>query len=112
MLTDSSRAQATLAVALALVLFLLGFALGWSTDDSGRALARAVPLAASPGAVEVARPPAAEPLPELRRTQAPRRPRVRTTTTAAQAAPAPKPEPPPPPPRRPAPKPVTIVGTG
>jgi hypothetical protein len=106
MLTDNPRTQAILAVAVGLALFFVGFLVGWATDDSSRGLARAVPLAASPAAVEVARPAPAEPLPALRR--APRRPPARTTTTA-QAAPAPaKPRPA----RRAAPKPVTIVGTG
>jgi hypothetical protein len=104
MVTENPRTVAALAGALGLVLFVLGFAAGWLTDDSSRALAQAVPLAASPGAVEVTRPAAAEPLPDLRRT-APRKPRP-TKTTATKAAP------PPIPPRRPAAKPVTIVGTG
>jgi hypothetical protein len=103
MLTENPRTVAALAGALGLVLFFLGFGLGWLTDDSSRALAQAVPLAASPEAVEVTRPAAAEPLPDLRR--APRKPRA-TKTTATKASP------PPTPPRRPARKPVTIVGTG
>jgi hypothetical protein len=105
MLTENPRTVAALAGALGLVLFLVGFAAGWLTDDSSRALAQAVPLAASPGAVEVARPAPAEPLPDLRR--APRKPRA-TKTTSTKAAPAP----PRASPRRPAAKPVTIVGTG
>jgi hypothetical protein len=103
MLTDNPRTFAALAGALGLGLFFFGFTAGWVTDDSSRALARAVPLAAAPGAVEVTRPGAAEPLPDLR--SAPRKPRPATTTAAAPATtPPPKP--------KPAPKPVTIVGTG
>ncbi len=111
MLTENPRLLWTLAGAVGLVLFLVAFSVGRATDSSSRALAQAVPLAASPGAVEVTRPAAAEPLPALR--PSPRRPRARratTTTTAAAAAPAPERRPRPP--RRPAPKPVTIVGTG
>jgi hypothetical protein len=115
MLTENPRLLWTLAGAVGLVVFLVAFSVGWATDNSTRALAQAVPLAASPGAVEVTRPAAAQPLPALR--PAPRRPRARrttttTTTTAAAAATAPAPERRPRPPRRPAPKPVTIVGTG
>jgi hypothetical protein len=107
MLTETPRTQAALAGGVGLVLLLVGFAAGWLTDDSSRALAQAVPLAAAPGAVEVARPAAAEPLPDLRR--APRKPQRPARTTVTKAAPAPAPTRPR---RRPAAKPVTIVGTG
>jgi hypothetical protein len=109
MLTENPRLLWTLAGAVGLVLFLVAFSVGRATDSSSRALAQAVPLAASPGAVEVTRPAAAEPLPALRPSP-PRARRATTTTTAAAAAPAPERRPRPP--RRPAPKPVTIVGTG
>jgi hypothetical protein len=107
MLTENPRTLAALAGAVGLAWFFLGFAGGWLTDDSSRALAQAVPLAAAPGAVEVTRPSGAEPLPDLR--PSPRRPRA-TTTTTTKAAPAPAA--PRPPARKPAPKPVTIVGSG
>ncbi|HEV8686723.1 MAG TPA: hypothetical protein VGQ84_05565 [Gaiellaceae bacterium] len=107
MLTENPRTLAALAGAVGLVLFFLGFAAGWLTDDSSGALAQAVPLAAAPGAVEVTRPGAAEPLPDLRRS--PRKARATTTTTPTKAAPAPQARPPA---RKPAAKPVTIVGTG
>jgi hypothetical protein len=105
MLTENPRTQAALAGGAGLVLFLVGFAAGWLTDDSSRALAQAVPLAAAPGVVEVERPAAAEPLPDLRR--APRKPRPTRTTVTKAAAPVPAPTRP-----RPPAKPVTIVGTG
>jgi hypothetical protein len=105
MLTENPRTVAALAGAVGLAWFFVGFAGGWLTDDSSRALAQAVPLAAAPGAVEVTRPGAAEPLPDLRRS--PRKPRPTTTTKAAPAPAAPRP-----PARTPAPKPVTIVGSG
>lgn len=109
MLTENPRTLAALAGAVGLVLFFAGFAVGWLTDDSTRALAQAVPLAAAPGAVEVTRPGAAGPLPDLRQTPR-RKPRKTTTTTkAAPAAPSTTSRRPA---RRPAPKPVTIVGTG
>jgi hypothetical protein len=102
MLTDDPRKLAALAAALGLALFLLGFAVGWLTDDSSRPLAQAVPLAAAPGAVEVSRPAAAEPLPDLRK--APSKPRAKPGRKAAAPAPPSR--------AKPAAKPVTIVGTG
>jgi hypothetical protein len=102
MLTDDPRKLAALAGAVGLALFLVGFAVGWLTDDSSRPLAQAVPLAASPGAVEVSRPAPAGPLPDLRK--APSKPRA--SKPARKAAPAPPSR------AKPAAKPVTIVGTG
>jgi hypothetical protein len=102
MLTENPRTFAAAAAAIGLALFALGFAAGWLTDDTGRPLARAVPLAAAPGAVRVTRPGTAGPLPPLRKAPQARRPK-RVKPSAVPA---------PPPRRKPAPKPVTIVGTG
>jgi hypothetical protein len=122
MLTENPRTLAALAGALGLVLFGLGFGVGWLTDDSSRPLAQAVPLAASPEAVAIRRPARAEALPDLRPAPRRRRPPRTTPTTpttpTTQAAPkrARKKTTPVavarPPRPRPAPKPVTIVGTG
>jgi hypothetical protein len=110
-----------LAAAGGIGLFLLSFALGWSTEGGAEPLPRAVPLAAKPTAVAVTRLAEARPLPALRAAPRARRqaqPRVqrqaRTTTARPPARRAARPavRTTASPPRRRAPRPVTIVGTG
>ena len=115
------RDAIALAAAAGIGLFLLSFALGWSTEGGAEPLPRAVPLAAKPTAVAVTRLAEAPPLPALRpapraRRQAQRQAaqaQARTTTRppARRAAP-PAVRTTASPPRRRAPRPVTIVGTG
>jgi hypothetical protein len=102
------RTVLALAAAAGLAVFLLTFALGWTTETGGTPQPRAELLASKPTAVAVLRLTDAPPLPELRpapRARQRARPRTRPAsrpTTRTTAAPQ----------RRRAPRPVTIVGTG
>lgn len=99
------RTLVALGAAVGVVVLLLSFAIGWTTDDGEDSQPRAVLLSATPTAVAVARLSAVPPLPDLRpapqaRPSAKSQPRRPPTKAAARQ------------PRRPAPQPVTIVGSG
>lgn len=105
------RGLLVLAALLCGVALALGLALGWLTDGQEAELPRAVPLAATPAAVEIARLPPSGPLPQLRAaavrpTRArPPRPQAQRTRRAARPVRASRS-------RRRAPEPVLIVGSG
>lgn len=100
------------AAILGMVVFGLAFWVGWATDDTEAAIARAEPLAAKPTSVEVMRLARVPALPELRPARRPRPERpaaARRSGTVRRT--------PPPPPRRqaaprPTPPPVRINGAG